>query len=210
MKFRRKSTEAEQDPGPEVEQDPAEGVDLSTLRATGPYDADDAPDDDVLRMDLGCVLIAPTEGSEVRIQVDEATEAVQGVLLVAQDGAMELRAFAAPRNGDLWSEVRPKIAADFAQRGGTADEREGRFGTELLCRVTVTTPDGGTGTQPSRVIGINGPRWMLRATLLGRPAVEVDDAELWEEALARVVVRRGTAPMPPGAELPLSLPRDGS
>ena len=28
------------------------------------------------------------------------------------------------------------------------------------------------GLQPSRVIGINGSRWLLRATLLGRPAVE--------------------------------------
>ena len=28
------------------------------------------------------------------------------------------------------------------------------------------------GLQPSRVIGINGTRWLLRATLLGRPAVE--------------------------------------
>ena len=43
--------------------------------------------------------------------------------------------FAAPRHGDLWSEVRPQIAAEVASRGGTATEREGRFGTELVCQV---------------------------------------------------------------------------
>ena len=38
---------------------------------------------------------------------------------------------------------------------------------------TVTTrADGAVGTQTSRVLGINGPRWLLRATVFGRPAVD--------------------------------------
>ena len=205
MKFRRKSAETEPEAGPEEDElAPEPGP------TTGPYDADDLPDDGLARMDLGSMLIAPAEGTEIRLQVDEATEAVQAVLLAGNDGALELRAFAAPRNGDLWSEVRPRLAADFAQRGGTADEREGRFGTEVLGRLTVRNPDGSTGTQPSRIIGVNGPRWMLRATLLGRPAIEPESAGEWEDTIARVVVRRGSQPMPAGGELPLSLPRDGS
>ena len=205
MKFRRKSTETEPDAGPEVDE-----VTPEPGPTTGPYDIDDLPDDGVARMDLGSMLIAPAEGSEIRLQVDEATEAVQAVLLAGSDGALELRAFAAPRNGDLWSEIRPRLAADFAQRGGTADEREGPFGTEVVGRLTVRNPDGTTGTQPSRIIGVNGPRWMLRATLLGRPAVEPEAAQVWEDAIARVVVRRGSQPMPSGGELPLTLPRDGT
>ena len=46
------------------------------------------------------------------------------MLMAASEGALELRAFSAPRNGDLWSEVRPQLAADMARRGGTATERE--------------------------------------------------------------------------------------
>lgn len=205
MKFRRKSTETEPDAGPEVDEVAPEPGPTS-----GPYDIDDLPDDDVARMDLGSMLIAPAEGSEIRLQVDEETEAVQAVLLAGAEGALELRAFAAPRNGDLWSEIRPRLAADFAQRGGTADEREGPFGTEVVGRLTVRNPDGTTGTQPSRIIGVNGPRWMLRATLLGRPAVEPETAQAWEDAIARVAVRRGSEPMPAGAELPLTLPREGT
>ncbi|HEU5039145.1 MAG TPA: DUF3710 domain-containing protein [Nocardioides sp.] len=210
MKFRRKSAETEPGTGPETGSEVDDSVESGTGPTSGPYDIDDLPDDGVPRMDLGSMLIAPAEGSEVRLQVDDETEAVQAVLLAGADGALELRAFAAPRNGDLWGEVRPRLAADFAQRGGTADEREGRFGTEVLGQLTVQGPDGNPAVQPSRIIGVNGPRWMLRATLLGRPAVEPETAGAWEDAIARVAVRRGSEPMPAGAELPLSLPRDVS
>ena len=56
--------------------------------------------------------------------------------------------------------------------GGTATEREGPWGTELVVSLTVDLPDGQRAQQASEVIGIPGPRWLLRATLFGRPAVE--------------------------------------
>jgi len=68
------------------------------------------------------------------------------------------------------------------------------------------------GTEPSAVMPIatmyahRANRWMLRATLLGRPAVEVDDTALWESAIENVVVNRGGGAMPVGAQLPLVLP----
>ena len=113
-------------------------------------------------------------------------------MLAGHDGAVELRAFAAPRNGDLWSDVRPQIAAETSPSAAAPPtEREGRFGTELVCQLPSRRRTGSTGTQPSRIIGVNGPRWMLRATLLGRPALEPDDAAAWEESILQVVVRRG-------------------
>jgi hypothetical protein len=207
VKFRRKSadTDAAAEASTETE-GPLEEADGEEW-PSGPYDVDELPGDDATdRVDIGSLLVAPAEGLELRLQVDEETEHVQAVVLAGPEGALELRAFAAPRNGDLWSEVRPRIAADFAQRGGTATEQEGRWGTELLCQVTVRTQDGRTGTQPSRIIGVNGSRWMLRATLLGRPAQDTSAAAAWEDALGTVVVRRGAQAMPVGAELPLTLP----
>jgi len=131
---------------------------------------------------------------------------VQSVVIAGDDGALEMRAFAAPRNGDLWDEVRPQIAADMERRGGTAEEREGRWGTELVCQLKVERPDGGgQAVQPSRIVGINGPRWMLRATFLGRPAVELDQTD-WDDLLTLVAVRRGAHAMPVGEALPLVLP----
>lgn len=173
---------------------------------SGPYDADDLPAGDAERVDLGSLLVTPEEGRELRIQVDEKSGVVQSVMLAGADGAVELRAFAAPRNGDLWSEARPQIASEVSSHGGTATEREGRWGTELVCRVQVRTPDGKTGTQESRVIGINGGRWMLRATLFGKPATDPDGAGDWEDAISRVAVQRGSHAMPVGEALPVTMP----
>jgi Protein of unknown function (DUF3710) len=176
----------------------------------GPWDSDDTPDDGLDRIDLGSLRVAALEGTELQLQVDEQTGEVQSAMLASADGALELRAFAAPRNGDLWSEVRPQISGDIAQHGGTATERDGRWGVELVCQMQVVGPDGSRAIQPSRIIGVNGARWLLRATFLGRPALEPDDAQAWEDALAAVVVHRGTHAMPAGDALPLVLPQDAS
>jgi Protein of unknown function (DUF3710) len=173
----------------------------------GPFDADLLDDTDG-RVDLGALLLLPVPGTELQVQVDEASGNVSSVMFAGPDGALELRVFAAPRHGDLWSEVRPQIAADLGRRGGTATEREGRFGTELVCQMPVTLPDGKSAMQPSRVIGINGTRWLLRATLLGRPAVEPEAGAELEEALTTVAVRRGDHAMPVGDPLALTLPPD--
>ncbi len=47
---------------------------------------------------------------------------------------------------------------------------------------------------------------MLRASFLGRPALEPEEAGEWEDALAQVVVRRGPGAMPVGEPLPVILP----
>lgn len=204
MKFRRKSDPAPAgDDATSVEEEQASGT---AEPAAGPFDSADVPDDGEERVDLGSLRLRSLPEKELRLQVDERSGQVQAVLFVDSEGALEVRAFAAPRNGDLWSEVRPKIAAETAQAGGVTAEREGRFGTELLCQRPARTPDGQQAVQPSRVVGVNGDRWMLRATFLGRPAVEPDAVPEWEDALATVVVHRGSEAMPVGEPLPLQLP----
>ena len=209
--FRRKSRSESVEPdGRDDDQVDDEGRDAADADgpAQGPWDADDVTDDGIERIDLGSLRVAPTEGTELRLQVDEQTGDVQSAMLAGDEGAIELRAFAAPRGGDLWSEVRPQIAADVSQHGGTATERQGRWGVELVCQMQVVMPDGTQAMQPSRIVGVNGPRWLLRATFLGLPAVQPDDAEAWEDALAAVVVHRGGHAMPVGDALPLTLPDD--
>ncbi len=210
MKFRRKSDAAEApDPTPEPEAAAEVEADEagSPTRTGGPFDVSEVDLEGSTRVDLGSLLITPTEGREVRVQVDEVTKAVQAVMVAGPDGALELRAFAAPRNGDLWSEVRPQISADIEGRGGTVAEREGRFGTELVCERPVQQPDGKTARQASRVLGVNGPRWFLRATLMGAASAPEASAS-WEDMLALVVVRRGDHAMPVADPLPIVLPTD--
>jgi hypothetical protein len=207
VKFRRKAATTD----PAATHDALAGTDEETGDAqapAGPFDVSTVEGDGIDRADLGSVLVPAIAERELRLQVDEQSGQVRAVMLAGSDGACEFQAFAAPRHGDLWSEVRPQIAEDMVRRGGHATEREGRWGTELVCQMPVQRPDGTTATQPSRIIGINGERWMLRASFLGRPAVEPDATPEWDDALAQVVVRRGDTAMPVGEPLPVTLPDD--
>jgi hypothetical protein len=203
MRFGRKK--AQDDPAtPGV--DPTTEADAAAQsQQTGPLDVSEL-DPEATYIDLGSLLVQPPDGLDLRLQVDEQSGTVLTVLLVSEEGVLELRAFASARGGDLWSEARREIAADTARRGGTATEQDGSFGPELVCEVPVTGPNGESMMQPSRVIGCTGPRWFLRATLAGRPAFDAEYAAPFEQALRTLAVRRGTEAMPPGEALPLRMP----
>jgi hypothetical protein len=179
------------------------------VRSEGPFDSTEV-DADVLeaddRIDLGALVVNGMPGMELGLQVDEQSGVVQAVLLMLEDSALELRAFAAPRSSGIWDEVRQEIAAEASRMGGTATERDGQFGTELVLVVPVEDPEGQIFSQTSRVIGVDGPRWLLRATVLGRAAVEPDAALPMEETLRNTVVVRGDEPMAVRESLPLRLP----
>jgi len=176
-------------------------------KPTGPLDISEADlEDGADRVDLGGILLAAAPGLEVRLEVDEQSGQIRSVVYAGEDGALEVRAFASSRGESMWDEVRPAVAAEVASLGGQSVEFEGRWGTELACQLEVQLPDGQTGIQPSRVIGVDGPRWFVRATYLGRPAVEPESASTFDAALEALVVRRGSDPMPPGEHLPLVLP----
>ena len=177
------------------------------LRAAGPWDVSEhAVEDEQPRIDLGSLSIPGHAQVQVQLQVDEASGEVAAVLLVAEDGAMELRAFAAPRNEEIWTDVRTQMAAEAKRRGGDTREVEGPFGTALQMVVPVTTPEGERASQQSAVLGVAGPRWLLRASMYGRPAREYRPDGLLETMLRGVVVDRGSQPMTPGQQLPLRLP----
>ena len=206
MRMRRR--DQARDAAPEVEPDDASGPDdepAEPVGAQGPYDVSEV-DPEATYIDLGSLLVQPPDGLDLRLQIDEQSGAVMTVLLVAEEGVLEVRAFASARGGDLWADARREIAADTTRRGGTASEQEGSFGPELFCEVPVTGPDGASLMQPSRVIGHTCPRWFLRATMAGRPAVDAEYAAPFEEALRTLAVRRGTEAMPPGEALPLRMP----
>ncbi|MGH3314571.1 MAG: DUF3710 domain-containing protein [Nocardioidaceae bacterium] len=180
-------------------------------RPNGPWDIDDideaaVTEDDPNLVDLGGLLVRGRPGLEMRLQVDERDQAVVAVLLVSEEGAVEMRAFAAPRNESIWSDVRREIGAETTRRGGTATEQEGEFGTELQLVVPVQNPDGQHAQQVSRVVGVSAPRWLLRGTFLGRPAQQPDPQGVLESAFREVVVRRGDGPMAPRNPIPLQMP----
>lgn len=204
--FRRRKAEVE--PTDEVDETGESAVEPTDPRARGPWDASEVTvdEDDDTRIDLGGLLLTPHPELDVQLQVDEASGQVVAVIMAGEDGAAEVRAFAAPRHGDIWDDVRRQVAGEVARMGGTASETEGAWGTEVQVNLTVARDDGQHVQQTSKVIGIPGPRWLLRATLFGRPAVEHQEDGDVETALRDVVVVRGSTPVPPGDPLPLTMP----
>jgi hypothetical protein len=206
-----------------------------TPPTTGPYDIRDAPDaldapspdavgaDDVDasialdddgelddgeraepssgRIDFGALLVPLDTGLEVRVEMT-AEGTATSVTLSNADGQMQLGVFAAPRTEGIWDEVRAEIQASLDQQGGAAQDQEGAFGTELSGRL----PQNGA-LVPVRFLGVDGPRWFLRAMLVGAPA-DPARAARYEDLLRNVVVVRGSEPLPVRDAVPLRLPKD--
>jgi hypothetical protein len=206
-------------------------LDETEWRTAGPFEVseladDDEPVDDKPRIDLGSIIISPVPGSELRLQVNESQDIVSAMLVlpvtapatngaqpeVVGSSALELSAYAAPRSGGLWAELRDEISEAAAEVGGSAELAAGPFGVELRRLLPVTTPDGEQGYQPSRMWVAEGPRWLLRGIVYGQAAIESDDDDpavaAVLEAFRDVVVRRGDEAMAPGDLLPMSMPAD--
>jgi hypothetical protein len=167
----------------------------------GPFDLADAPDG-VERLDLGSLQIPAIPGVEVRVQANPDGQ-IQQVVLVFGESALQLGAFAAPRTEGIWDEVRADIRKQMFDDGVATEEVDGEYGTELRSRVS--TPEGLTDI---RFVGVDGPRWMVRAVYQGPAAVDPDAAPPLVECLRGVVVDRGAEAMPVRDPLPLRLPRE--
>ncbi len=171
---------------------------------SGPFDPADAPDDDLARIDLGSLRVPIPEGVELRVDVGPEGEVVSATA-VHRASQLQLNAFAAPRNEGIWAEVRVEITESLRQQGGSAEEADGPFGVELRARI----PAQQAGmTQPARFIGVDGPRWFVRALLVGPAATDPAQADVLVDVFRQTVVVRGGEAMAPRDPLPLHLPRD--
>ena len=179
------------------------------VRAGGPWDSTEKDvTDDPDYLDFGSLLIRGRTDLNLQMPVDDDEGTIGSVVLLAEESGLELRAFADARSGGLWDDVRAELHLEAERLGGESEEVAGPFGAEIHVQVPVTLPDGQEGFQPSRVVGIEGPRWMLRATFLGREALEPGHEGLLMQALRDVVVVRGDEPRAPRDPLLLSINED--
>jgi hypothetical protein len=170
---------------------------------TGPFDEKDEPADELTRVDLGALKIPVSPGLDVRLDVNEAQQVVAATV-AGPHGTMQLGVFAAPRNEGIWDDVREEIAQSLrSQRGNPAVREGGPFGTEL----TGTLRDEQNNPVPVRFVGIDGPRWFLRAMFAGPVALDAAKAQAYEQLLRGVVVVRGGEPLPVREPVPLRLPQ---
>lgn len=179
---------------------PPRGVHLED----GPYDESAAPAEE--RIDLGALRVPAIDGMELRMEVDQRSGAVTGANLVIAGSSLQVQAFAAPKTRGLWEDVRTSLRDSVVKQGGTAESRPGVFGTELITRLPVKRTDGRTGYRPARFIGIDGPRWFVRAILTGKALGDKEQSRRFETLISRLVVVRGSEAMAPQELIPLHLP----
>ncbi len=158
------------------------------------------------RLDLGALWLTGVPGMELRLEVEQESENVVGVTAVLGESAVQLQAFAAPRTDGVWEDIRKEIAASITSQGGTADLTTGPLGAELQARIPGQGPDGRTVFSPARFVGVDGPRWFLRAVLSGRAAIDEGAASVLLDVVRATVVVRGDEAMAPRELLSLKLP----
>jgi hypothetical protein len=200
--------------------DPPEGAiaDPSAVATTGepvaspqgPWDLDGLPEDDSReRLDFGGLRIFVPEDTDLRVDFGAEGEIVALTLAhpspSGEPEQMQLSAFAAPRTSGIWAEVRAEIAEGVATSGGRIESAEGIWGPELRARLVTDQPGV---LAPARFLGIDGPRWFLRALVTGPSAADGVDHPVLTEALRAVVVVRGKEAMAPRDALPLSPPSE--
>ncbi|QFZ17578.1 DUF3710 domain-containing protein [Saccharothrix syringae] len=176
---------------PEVEFDGADGPE------EGPFDVAQAPDDGLNRLDLGSIRLPVPDGAQLQVEMDP-TGAVRAVHLLTAVGQLTVSAFAAPRTDRLWPEVSGEMIAQFKNDGFRILRENGEWGEEVAAR---------NNEVHLRVVGVDGPRWMLRG-IAAAPNEELaaQAAQALYALMRDTVVVRGEQPMPVRTPLPIELP----
>jgi Protein of unknown function (DUF3710) len=170
--------------------------------ADGPFEIDDFDSAAVAKLgrhDLGGVLIPENETAELAVEVNPEGAATT-VWMVTPNGRYNITAYAAPKAGGLWREVVTELADSLRSDEARVSIEDGTWGREVVGLVT-------KGPEPvaMRFVGVDGYRWMVRGAAISTPEQADAIAAEMRSALADTVVRRGDAPQPVRAQLPLQL-----
>ncbi|MGV1030077.1 MAG: DUF3710 domain-containing protein, partial [Dermatophilaceae bacterium] len=150
-------------------------------------------------LDLGALWVPAVDGMQLSLEMDEATKVVSSVQLTLDGSVAQLQAFAAPRTGLLWPEIRTEIALSVTAQGGSAQIVDGPLGRELAAALPRQGPN-------VRFLGVDGPRWFLRAVISGPAATDDAAAARLVDVVRGTVVVRGSEAMAPRELLPLRVP----
>ena len=168
----------------------------------GPFDGDTVPFEDFDFSDfsrgtlsLGSLKIPLPLHSEVQVEMDG--NGPRMLHIVTPYGRITPVAFAAPRSEGQWRQTTKELAEGMRNDGLIVHIEHGPWGREIVGLAPEAT---------IRIIGADGPRWMLRMTIAAPNATADQMTELGRDVVARTFVYRGDEPVFAGQPLPVSLP----
>lgn len=173
----------------------------------GPRDVSEV-DISVGYLDHGSVLVPAIEGIRVAPLGSVKDGKAAGIRVALGTSLLEFEVFAAPRSGDVWTEIRHSLRDVAHRMGATVESRIGRYGTEQKVTIPVDLPDGGKGHTIVREIGHEGPRWLARVKMLGQAAVDPEQGAQFEKIIDRIVIVRGPEPRARLELLPVTFESD--
>lgn len=195
---------ADEDVAAEADADDADDADDIDL-TQGPWDYDDEgidPDDDDRYISFGSMFLPLVEGLTIRAkrsQDPQSPSPLESITVQLGDGAIEIVPFAAPKTLGLWDDM----SDELLDANKSAKVQEGRFGDEVMLPVAVKGK-----TMMTRIVGVDGPRWLLRGIFTGDAADgESDNKKALEDYFAQIIVRRGDAPLAPRDIIPILPPK---
>lgn len=174
----------------------SQGGPVAAARVGGPYDSADAPDDGLMRLDLGSLWLPVPAGAQLQIEMDPAGP-VRAVHLVTGLGQFTLSAFAAPRSGGLWREVATELVGRLRADGARVERVAGEWGEEI---------EALSEQALLRFLAVDGPRWLLRGVAAGPAEHAEARTAVLRDVVRHTVVVRGPEPLPVRSPLPLQLP----
>ena len=180
-------------------------------RPEGPFDIAEVETRDFSKgyMDLGAIKVPMRKKVSYRLEQEQAKQKVFAVSAVHENSTLQIQAFAAPRSGGQWDEIRQEMYdQNKTAKGASVTIEEGEFGDELLIRIPAELPDGRKGERIARFLGIDGPRWMIRAMIMGKAALNKNEADMLYEILKNTVIDRGDEPLPARQMLELTPPEN--
>ncbi|MFI6440991.1 DUF3710 domain-containing protein [Streptomyces sp. NPDC050759] len=163
-----------------------------SCRAVGPWDESDAHRSRGGELvDLGGLLVPTGPGVRMELMTSRDGSPV-AVTVIRGRTAIQLQAFRVLADTS-WATIREQLARSIRGHGGSVEERVGRAGTELQAVVRIQGPPG-KDRQTVRVLGFDGPGWILRGFVSGVGA-EADSKEEWPyDTFQGAVVRTSSAP----------------
>lgn len=171
---------------------------------TGPFDGDNV---DITQFDfsdfangvlnLGSMQLPLPKSSQVQVEMGESGPKM--LHIVTTYGRITPVAFAAPKVASQWEESVPELRTQMDNDGLTTHIEQGPWGHEIV--------GAGANELAVRMIGVEGPRWFLRFTLMGPSDRAANLTTLARELAARTFVYRGDNPILAGNSLPIALPQ---
>ncbi|MGH3544466.1 MAG: DUF3710 domain-containing protein [Mycobacteriales bacterium] len=178
-------------------------VDASAGPTGGPFDSTKSPHDEFIRVDLGSLRVPVLPGVNIHPQVED--NHVSAIVLVHDGSALQVIPFAAPLDDGAWGDIRHDLRVKMETENYSPRDCEGEFDVELLANLPSQN-----GRQLVRFLGIDGPRWFIRAMFTGAAASDPAAGVTLIKVLRNTVVVRGNEPRPVRDPLPMNLPDQAS